>query len=434
MRFMEPPIGNNMTLPCYRRARRGDSVLSRVGTKSAHIRALRAPRRSAARFRLVDALERAREVAATWDDRLRADLPADLDIFDAHTHLGTDIDGMVGQFDELTGGMDRYGVSRAFIFCLDEPDRHPGFRAGNDRTLEFAARSEGRLVPFVRLALDEGPIEEARRCLDLGARGIKLHPRAQKFLLNDERLAPVFALAAERGVPILVHAGRGLPPIAAGLERLFDSHPGAQLILAHAGIADLANLAYRFAGKRGVFFDTSVWSAIDLLGLLRLVPPEQVVYASDYPYGQQPGSLLLSLRAARASGFDEGQLRAMFAGNAARIADGEEPLEPSQPRGPDILAQPLAQARIHQYLSMAMPLLFVRQPDAFGALGLALNATEEPNGTNREELEQIRELLEAGRDLWRTLPEAEDDAERRLVARTAVRLLQIADTVAVTSG
>jgi predicted TIM-barrel fold metal-dependent hydrolase len=382
---------------------------------------------------LVEALERARQVAATWDERLRADLPADLDVFDAHTHLGTDIDGMVGTYEELLGTMDRYGISRAFVFCLDEPDRHPGFQAGNDRTLEFAAQSAGRLVPFVRLALDEGPIEEARRCLDLGARGIKLHPRAQKFLLNDERLAPVFALAAERGVPILVHAGRGLPPIAAGLERLFDSHPGAQLILAHAGIADLANLAYRFAGKRGVFFDTSVWSAIDLLGLLRLVPPEQVVYASDYPYGQQPGSLLLSLRVARASGFDDRQLRDMFAGNASRMADGAEPLEPSQPCGSDTLEQPLAQARIHQYLSMAMPLLFVRQPDAFGALGLALNATEEPNGTHREELEQIRELLEAGRDLWRTLPEAEDDSERRLVARTAVRLLQIADTVAVTS-
>jgi hypothetical protein len=94
----------------------------------------------------------------------------------------------------------------------------------------------------------------------------------------------------------------------------------------------------------------------------------------------------------------------------------------------------LAQARIHQYVSMAMPLLFVRQQsDAFGALGLALNATEEPNGTHREELGQIRELLEAARDLWRTLPEAEDDDERRLVARTAVRLIQIADTVAVTS-
>jgi predicted TIM-barrel fold metal-dependent hydrolase len=382
----------------------------------------------------VEALERARQVADSWDDRLRGDLPADLDIFDAHTHLGTDIDGMVGRFEELTGSMDRYGFSRAFVFCLDEPDRHPGFRAGNDRTLEFAERSGGRLIPFVRLALDEGPIEEARRCLDLGARGIKLHPRAQKFLLNDERLAPVFALAAERGVPILIHAGRGLPPIAAELERLVDAHPGSQLILAHAGIADLANLAHRFSGKRGVFFDTSVWSAIDLLGLLRLVPPEQIVYASDYPYGQQPGSLLLSLRVARVSGFDDRQLRDMFAGNANRIADGEEPLEPSEHRGSPILEQPLAQARIHQYVSMAMPLLFVRQPDAFGALGLALNATEEPNGTNREELEQIRELLEAARDLWRTLPEAEDDSERRIVARTAVRLIQIADTVAVTSA
>ncbi|HYA08246.1 MAG TPA: amidohydrolase family protein [Gaiellaceae bacterium] len=381
----------------------------------------------------MEALERARDVGAEWDERLRADLPADLDIFDAHTHLGTDIDGMIGRYEELVGGMNRYAVSRAFVFCLDEPDRHPGFRAGNDRTLEFAARSEGRLIPFVRLALDEGPIEEARRCLDLGARGIKLHPRAQKFLLDDDRLAPVFALAAERGAPILVHAGRGLPPIAAELEHLVDSHPGAQLILAHAGIADLANLAHRFSGKRGVFFDTSVWSAIDLLGLLRLVPPEQIVYASDYPYGGQPGSLLLSLRAARVSGFEERQLRDMFAGNAARIAGGEKPLEPSQPTGHDLLEQPLAHARIHQYVSMAMPLLFIRQPDAFGALGLALNATEEPNGTHREELEQIRELLEAARDLWRTLPEAEDDSERRLVARTAVRLIQIADTVAVTS-
>jgi uncharacterized protein len=380
----------------------------------------------------VEALERAREVAAGWDERVRAGLPSGLDIFDAHTHLGTDIDGMVGVYDELIAGMDRYGVSRANMFCLDEPDRHPGFTAANDRTLEFAARAEGRLVPFVRLDLNEGPLEEAVRCLDLGARGIKLHPRAQKFLANDERLAPVFALAAERRVPILIHAGRGLPPIAAGLEKLVDDHPGSQLILAHAGIADLANLAYRFSGKRGVFFDTSVWSAVDLLGLLRLVPPEQIVWASDYPYGQQPGSLLLLLRVAQTAGLDEARIRDMFAGNANRIADGKEALEPSRPQGIETLAQPLTQARIHQYLSMALPLLFTRQQDGFGALGLALNATEEPNGHHREELDQIRELLVAARDLWATLPDTAD-ADKRDVTRAAVRLIQIADTVAVTT-
>src|SRR5207253_7605042 len=108
--------------------------------------------------------------------------------------------------------------------------------------LEHARRSGGRLIPFVRLDLGEEPIEEATRCLDLGARGIKLHPRAQRFLLNDERLAPVFALAAERRVPVLIQGGRGLPTIADCLERLVEAYPEAQLIIAHAGIADLAEL------------------------------------------------------------------------------------------------------------------------------------------------------------------------------------------------
>ena len=380
----------------------------------------------------MDAIERAQKVSAGWEERVRAELPAGLGIYDAHTHLGHDIDGMVGVFEELIAGMDAYGVSRANMFCLDEPERGPRFSAGNDRTLEFAARSNGRLVPFLRLDLNEEPMVEAERCLDLGARGIKLHPRAQKFLPNDERLIPVFAIAAERGVPILIHAGRGLPPIAAGLEKLVDDHPGTQLILAHAGIADLANLAHRFSGKRGVFFDTSVWSAVDLLGLLRLVPPEQIVYASDYPYGQQPGSILLAHRVARTVGLTEAQIRDLFAGNANRIADGEEPLEPSTPQGIETLAQPLAQARIHQYLSMALPLLFTRQQDGFGALGLALNATEEPNGRHREELDQIRELLIAARDVWAAIPETPDEGKRD-ATRAAVRLIQIADTVAVTT-
>src|SRR5204863_1425211 len=108
--------------------------------------------------------------------------------------------------------------------------------APNDRTLAQARRSGGRLIPFVRLDLGESPIEEATRCLDRGARGIKLHPRAQRFLLNDERLSPVFELAAERRVPILIHGGRGLPPIASHLSRLVDRYPEAQLIIAHGGI------------------------------------------------------------------------------------------------------------------------------------------------------------------------------------------------------
>ena len=378
-------------------------------------------------------LDRARELFAEFEAELRSELPAGEDIFDAHTHLGTDIDGMVGRREELEGIFDRFGISRGFVFCLDEPDRHPGFRAGNDRTLEFASESNGRLIPFVRLDLTEDPIGEATRCLDLGARGIKLHPRAQKFMLDDERLAPVFELAASRRVPILIHGGRGLPPIADHLARLVERYPQSQLIIAHGGIADLSGLAGHFAGTAGVFFDTSVWSPIDLLGFYHLVPPEQVLYASDYPYGSQPSSLLIALRTARAAGFTEPQIVDLLAGNANRIADGEPPLAPSQPQGTAVLQQPMSLARIHQYLSMAMPMLFARQQDSFGALGLALNACDERNGY-REELDQIRELLVAARDLWRTLPEADDETDARVVARTTSRLIHLADILAVTTA
>jgi uncharacterized protein len=379
-----------------------------------------------------DAYDRAQALIERYDEELRRSLPENTEIFDAHVHLGHDIDGQHGVYEELERILDCYAISRAFMFCMDEPDRHPGFRAPNDRTLEHAKRSGGRLIPFVRLDLAENPIEEAQRCLDLGARGIKLHPRAQRFLLNDERLGPVFALAAERRVPILIHGGRGLPPIADHLARLVDAYPEAQLIIAHGGIADLAALAARFAGKAGVFFDTSVWSPVDLLDFFHQVSPEQVLYASDYPYGRQPSSLLIAVRTAKVAGLDEAQLRDMLAVNAQRIADGERPLEPTPPRGSDTFSQPMALARIHQYLSMATPLLWTWQPDTVGVVGLALNATAERNGRD-DDLERIRELLMVARETWRRLPDVPEE-DRMLARRTTFGLIHIADILAVTSG
>jgi predicted TIM-barrel fold metal-dependent hydrolase len=379
----------------------------------------------------MDARARALELVEQWREELQRLLPAGADIFDAHLHLGHDIDGMVGDYDQLLELMDSYGISRAFMFCLDEPDRHPSFTAANDRTLAFAAQSNGRLIPFVRLDLNESPIEEARRCLDAGAQGIKLHPRAQKFTATDERLGPVFELAAERRVPILIHAGRGLPPIAEGLRSLVERNPGAKLILAHAGIADLDALAACMRGRKGVFFDTSTWSPIDLLDFYRRIPPEQVIYASDYPYGQQPSSLLLSVKTARQAGYDDDQLRAMLAGNANALADGAELPEPTEPMGGPTLELPLQLARIHQYLSMATPLLWSRQPDQVGVLGLAINACAERNG-HSEDVERIRELLETARDLWATVPDIEEEVEARQTMRLTHRLVHMAQIEAIT--
>ena len=380
-----------------------------------------------------DVYDRARSLLALYDEELRGLLPDDVELFDAHVHVGTDIDGFVAPLDELLGLMRRYDFAHAFAFCLDEPDRVPAFRAANDRTLKAAEASEGRLIPFVRLDLGADPIEEARRCLDLGARGIKLHPRAQRFLLNDERLAPVFALAGERRVPILIHGGRGLPPIAEELSRLMAANPDAQLIIAHGGIADLAALSEAFAGHSNVFFDTSVWSPVDLLDVYHRFSPQQALYASDYPYGQQPTSLLLAVKVAQMADLDDEQLRDMLGRTAAKIAAGEPTPEPTEPTRIATFEQPIAFARIHNYISMATPLLWTRQSDTIGVLGLALNATRERDGY-MEARERIAELLEAARRLWHEASEAEAESERREIGRMTFRLLHLADIEAVTAA
>ena len=95
-------------------------------------------RRTLSRVRPVDARARALELVDQWHRELRRLLPAGADIFDAHLHLGHDIDGMVGDYDQLIELMDDYGISRAFMFCLDEPDRHP------PSALRTTARSRSR--------------------------------------------------------------------------------------------------------------------------------------------------------------------------------------------------------------------------------------------------------------------------------------------------
>ena len=255
----------------------------------------------------------------------------------------------------------------------------------------------------------------------------------QKISLEDKRLEPVFALAADRKVPILIHGGRGLPPIAAHLHALVERCAGVQLIVAHAGIADMANLTARFAGLQGVFFDTSTWSPVDLLDFYRQMPPEQIVYASDYPYGRNPNALAMAMRTARLAGFDDEQLRNLLGRNAARVADGEPPLAPSQPKGGDTLTQPTIFARIHQYLSMATPMMWLRQGDTIGVLGLALNTTDSPSNGYKEATDRIRELLVTGQILWQDALELEDDAERLTATRLAFRLIHLADILAVTT-
>ncbi|MDQ3889339.1 MAG: hypothetical protein M3312_02180, partial [Actinomycetota bacterium] len=129
----------------------------------------------------------------------------------------------------------------------------------------------------------------------------------------------------------------------------------------------------------------------------------------------------------------EEQLRDVLAGSAARIAAGEPPREPTAPSRRATLEQPITFARIHNYLAMATPLLWTRQQDTIGVLGLALNACRERDGYG-DVRERIAELVACARDLWVTAAEVEDEDERIRLGRTTFRLIHLADIEAVTAS
>lgn len=87
---------------------------------------------------------------------------------------------------------------------------------------------------------DDDPGGILARAVDAGARVAKLHCSVGDFDADDERLDPVWALAARRSLPVVVHLGHAvsghtehdeLEPVAVVARR----HPECPIIIAHAG-------------------------------------------------------------------------------------------------------------------------------------------------------------------------------------------------------
>jgi predicted TIM-barrel fold metal-dependent hydrolase len=359
----------------------------------------------------------------TEAQRLR---PPETEVIDAHTHLGLDEDGRSLTLEQLLAQLDDAGVRRACVFPLHDPERRPAYRVPNDRVIAWAQESEGRLAPFCRLDPAENPIAEGERCLAAGARGIKLHPRAQDFVFDGPEMRAIFALAQSARVPILIHAGRGLPPLADGLADLAMSHPDVVLILAHGAICDQGILTSRLAGHPGVLYDISCFFPLDVIELFARAPAERIVFASDPPYGLPATTLYLALRVTAQAGLDQGATRGVLGATMADLLDGRglPPVTPPR-RGPSIeLSGRLA--RVYNYGSLTGPALFagVRE-QALAMLDMAIAACRDPDpGDVGEALETIGSALAAAAALLQN-PDgvrAAIDLVYRAIVRAATEL------------
>ena len=326
-----------------------------------------------------------------WFDVLTEGLPSLL-IRDVHTHIGrNDPDGFTSEPAELLAALERAGA-RGVVFPMHEPG---GYASANDRVVEVAAKSDGRLAAFCRVSPLDRPLEEARRALDAGARGIKLHPRAEDFALSHPAVVEVCALAAERRVPILTHAGRGIPALGRDALALTERFPDLPIVLAHAGVSDLSWIWREARAHPNLFFDTSWWSVADLLALFSLVPPGQILFGSDAPYGTPVQSTILTLRCALQAGLSAEQARSVMSEQAERLLASERPIDLGDAAGMERLPRDVLLDRIHTLLAVAArEHLHGREADQEIALAqLACDVGEEaPQAANCAQVLALLEL------------------------------------------
>jgi hypothetical protein len=229
-------------------------------------------------------------------------------IIDGHAHLDPEL-----SVQEFIARMDADGVSRAALIgaankplgpinpagpaimhaCMRLPPlrlpiyriarntMHQHKRPDNDGVFEAARAYPDRILPyaFVNPLLGQEAHEELDRCIELGARGLKLHPWLHRYRLTEA--LPILARASAAGLPVLAHLGFGPPE---DVEIVLEKLPALKLILAHAGIPHYERL-WRLPR---VLFDTAAPQLVSrgmVKRLLDEVGPDRVVFGSDAPVG-----------------------------------------------------------------------------------------------------------------------------------------------------
>ena len=253
-------------------------------------------------------------------------------ILDGHTHIHPRADGWGAEHDAsvetLVGMLGDGGVQRAVVLPI-APE------VSNEFIAEACGRHPTRLIGFASVEpLGPFAVRDFEYAIqELGLKGLKLHPRRQRFGRADfEKLLPLIAKAADLGRPVLMD---GFPY---GREQ-FDTRevelvnalatalPHARIILAHAGGCDVLRALLVAKANPNVFVDLSFTlqyyegSSVenDLAFLVRRLRGERTIFGSDHPYVTVARAYDEAAKFLDRCGMNESQLAAIFGGTMASL-------------------------------------------------------------------------------------------------------------------
>ena len=227
-----------------------------------------------------------------------------MQVIDIHAHIYPDDIALkatnsvrefyqIGQDGEMDGtvGMllrqgEQAGITKFVVLPVAiRPDRVQGI----NNFLYEQTKLHDRFVGFGTVhAKMEGLTDEVQRIMELGLRGIKMHPDSQRFPIDDPRLYPMYEQIQGK-LPVMFHMGdhryNYSHPIK--LRKVLDNFPRLQAIAAHFGGYSMYDIAYDLLKDTDCIMDVSSSLMFMDRGVaekyINAYGAERMAFGSDYP-------------------------------------------------------------------------------------------------------------------------------------------------------
>ena len=228
-------------------------------------------------------------------------------IIDAHCHIypdaisrkavaavdrfydGLPSDHFDGTVDTLRATGRRAGISKCVVHSVATRPEQVG--SINNFIAETVASSDGRLTGLGTLHPDSvDQRADVQHLVDLGLKGVKLHPDIQQFKIDDYRCLKIYELCEEYGLPILMHTGdkRYDYSNTNRLIPILETYTDLTIIGAHMGGWSLWDEASKeLCGIKNLYVDcssTMYWVPLEKTAeIIRRYGADRVLFGTDYP-------------------------------------------------------------------------------------------------------------------------------------------------------
>ena len=230
-----------------------------------------------------------------------------------------------GTLDGLDALMRASGIDRSVICNIATNARQT--ENVNSFAIETMKTRGDRFTPLGSVHPDyPEPEREIRRLHEAGIPGLKLHPDYMGFFVDDPVFDPIFSLAADYGMFVLIHAGFDVfsPDLIHAtpdrILRRMERSPETVLIAAHFGGNALYDEVEEKLLGRDLYIDASLGKLMHLdpaqaARMLMKHDAERILFGSDCPWA----SPLETFRWLDALPLPDERKEKLFWKNAARL-------------------------------------------------------------------------------------------------------------------